>query len=459
MSKTIVRPTLSLGNHIYLYRLLRDAIGCGKQTFMTQVEEALAAGDMTDYDLGFESTRELLEELDDCIKLTVFKGGRLYATVIANEAWDTALAKGEDKPKAAKGAKQSYKKKKRGEKDLKAVRPKHVKHPEPKAMVEAVPEPEPETDIEVAIEVTAEAETEIAATTDPEVISEQEAIAELNEAPKSTTEEAANQPETPAFQNSDVFGDEAEDDQPDESTDQGATESTPEPETPQPAISLTVVYDPENANAGITTMASTPIEAKPSVENESATQVELDTATADAPAIVETADSAAMPKVGIESVLDTEPVPVVEVTPVNEQAFAPAMVPAPRTRSARHPRGLPRRFRNRGLLPRSVATPVVDLSPLRRRHARHRRRVLLDRPRTRYHRGRAKPRKLPPALHAGRRASRGCRTHSPQHHRRPRSHLGHRQGRSPGRVKNGLGWSIGYPRPFEFRPFSCHRRI
>ena len=329
MSKTIVRPTLSLGNHIYLYRLLRDAIGCGKQTFMTQVEEALAAGDMTAYDLGFESTRELLEELDDCIKLTVFKGGRLYATVIANEAWDAALAKGEDKPKTAKGAKQSYKKKKRGEKDLKAVRPKHVKRPEPEAMVEAAPEPEPETEIEVAIEVTAEAETEIAATTDSEVISEQEATVELNEAPKSTTEEAADQPEPSAFQNSDVFGDEAEDDQSDEPADQDATESTPEPETPQPAISLTVVYDPENANAGITTMASTPIEAKSSVENQSAPQVELDTAAVDAPAIVESADSAAMPKVGTESVLGTEPVPVVEVTPVNEQAFAPAMVPTP----------------------------------------------------------------------------------------------------------------------------------
>lgn len=329
MSKTIVRPTLSLGNHIYLYRLLRDAIGCGKQTFMTQVEEALAAGDMTAYDLGFESTRELLEELDDCIKLTVFKGGRLYATVIANEVWDAALAKGEDKPKTAKGAKQSYKKKKRGEKDLKAVRPKHVKRPEPEAMVEPAPEPEPETEIEVAIEVTAEAETEIAATTDSEVISEQEATVELNEAPKSTTEEAADQPEPSAFQNSDVFGDEAEDDQSDEPADQDATESAPEPETPQPAISLTVVYDPENANAGITTMASTPIEAKSSVENENATQVELDTATANAPAIVESADSAAMPKVGTESVLGTEPVPVVEVTPVNEQAFAPAMVPTP----------------------------------------------------------------------------------------------------------------------------------
>lgn len=326
MSKTIVRPTLSLGNHIYLYRLLRDAIGCGKQTFMTQVEEALAAGDMAAYDLGFESTRELLEELDDCIKLTVFKGGRLYATVIANDAWDAALAKGEDKPKAAKGAKQSYKKKKRGEKDLKAVRPKHVKRAEPEPMAEVAPEPEPETGIEAAIEVTAEAETEIAATTDPEVMSEQEATAELNEAPKSTAEEAANQPETPAFQNSDVFSDEAEDNQPD---DQDATESTPESETLKPTISLTVVYDPENANAGITTMASTPVETKPSIENENAPQVELDTAAVDAPAIVESADSAAMPKVGTESVLGTEPVPVVEVTPVNEQAFAPAMIPAP----------------------------------------------------------------------------------------------------------------------------------
>lgn len=318
MSKTIVRPTLSLGNHIYLYRLLRNAIGCGKQTFMTQVEEALAAGDMTAYDLGFESTRELLEELDDCIKLTVFKGGRLYATVIANDTWDAALAKGEDKPKVAKGAKQSYKKKKRGEKDLKAVRPKHVKRPEP--VVEAVPEPEPE--IEVAIEVTAQAETEIATTADPKVISEQEATAELNEAPKSTTEEAADQPETSAFQNSDVFGDEAEDDQP---ADQGASESTPEPETPQPAISLTVVYDPENANAGITTMASTPIEAKSSVENESATQVEVKTAAADAPVTVEPADSAIKPD------STPEPAPVIESVPAAacDQIPAPAPSPAP----------------------------------------------------------------------------------------------------------------------------------
>lgn len=332
MSKTIVKPTLSLGNHIYLYRLLRDAIGCGKQTFMTQVEEALAAGDMAAYDLGFESTRELLEELDDCIKLTVFKGGRLYATVIANEAWDAALAKGEDKPKAAKGAKQSYKKKKRGEKDLKAVRPKHIKRPEPEPAVEVEAAPEPEVEVEVVVEA-AKIETEIAATADSEVTSEQEAIAEADEAPESETEEAAGQPETPAFQNSDIFGDDAKDGQTDEPAEQDAPAATPEPEAPQPAISLTVVYDPENANAGITTMASTPVEVKPSVENENAAQVEVETATADTPATVEPADSVVKPEATTEPAPTTKPVPAT----VCDQAPAPAPTPAPAAAPAPEP--------------------------------------------------------------------------------------------------------------------------
>ena len=329
MSKTIVKPTLSLGNHIYLYRLLRDAIGCGKQTFMTQVEEALAAGDMAAYDLGFESTRELLEELDDCVKLTVFKGGRLYATVIANEAWDVALAKGDDKPKAAKGAKQSYKKKKRGEKDLKAVRPKHVKRPE--SEVEAMPEPEAEAEtvVETAVEVEASAVPEAS----PEATPEQEPAAEQNAgsaketdgASEPTAEEPADQSATPAFQNSDIFGDDAEDNQSDEPVEQDTSAATSEPEAPQPAISLTVVYDPENANAGITTMASTPVEAKPSVENENAMQVEVETAAADAPATVDPADSVVKPEA------TTEPAPVIESVPtaVCDQIPAPAPASAP----------------------------------------------------------------------------------------------------------------------------------
>ncbi|MDB1829427.1 hypothetical protein [Collinsella aerofaciens] len=205
------------------------------------------------------------------------------------------------------------------------MRPKRVKRAEPEPVAEVAPKSEPETEIEVAIEVTAEAETEIAVTTDPKVISEQEATADPNEAPKSTTEEAANQSETPAFQNSDVFGDEAEDDQSDEPADQGVTESAPEPETPQPAISLTVVYDPENANAGITTMASTPVETKPSIENENATQVEIETAAADAPVTVKPADSTIKPEA------TPEPAPVIESVPTSacDQIPAPAPAPAP----------------------------------------------------------------------------------------------------------------------------------
>ena len=340
MSKTIVKPTLSLGNHIYLYRLLRDAIGCGKQTFMTQVEEALAAGDMAAYDLGFESTRELLEELDDCIKLTVFKGGRLYATVIANDAWDAALAKGEDKSKAAKGGKQSYKKKKRGEKDLKAVRPKHVKRPEPAVEVEVAPEPEAETEVTVeAIEV----ENEIAATDHSEAMPEQEAIVETGEAPEPTTEDPAGQPETSAFQNSDIFGDDAEDGQTDEPVEQDTSAVMPEPETPQPAISLTVVYDPENANAGITTMASTPVEAKPSVENENATQVEVETVVADAPVTVEPADSAVKPEDAPEPAPVTEPVPVpaCDQIPAPAPTSVPAVAPIPEPAAPTIPEDFP----------------------------------------------------------------------------------------------------------------------
>ena len=329
MSKTIVKPTLSLGNHIYLYRLLRDAIGCGKQTFMTQVEEALAAGDMAACDLGFESTRELLEELDDCIKLTVFKGGRLYATVIANEAWDAALAKGEDKPKAAKGAKQSYKKKKRGEKDLKAARPKHVKRPESESAVEVEAAPEPEVEVEVVVETAVEIEAEIAATADSEVTSEQE----VTETPEPAIEEPAGQPETPVFQNSDIFGDEAEGGQPDEPVEQDTSATTPEPEAPQPAISLTVVYDPENANAGITTMASTPVEAKPSVENENATQVEAETAATDAPVTVEPADSAVKSEATTGPISVTEPVPA----PACDQIPAPVPAPVPAAAPAPEP--------------------------------------------------------------------------------------------------------------------------
>ena len=86
MATKVQAPQLTPNNRIYLYQLLSRELGCGKQTFMPAVEEALARDRMTSDDLGFESTRALLEALEEFVKLTVFKGGRIYATVMAQPA-------------------------------------------------------------------------------------------------------------------------------------------------------------------------------------------------------------------------------------------------------------------------------------------------------------------------------------------------------------------------------------
>lgn len=131
------QPTLSLGNRIYLYGVLSRHLGVGKQTFMPQVEEALAAERMGADDLGFSDTRTLLEAMGDCVQLTIFKGGRVYATLVAQPAWDEALAAAHAKQASdnAKAGGKSWKRKKTN-RELKPVRPRRVKRPK------AVAEPE-----------------------------------------------------------------------------------------------------------------------------------------------------------------------------------------------------------------------------------------------------------------------------------------------------------------------------
>ena len=133
-------PTLTQANHVYLYRLLSSSLGCGRQTFITRVEETLASDRMTAEDLGFESTRALLEELDEFVTLTVFKGGRIYATIVAQPEWDEAL---EQQAKAdAEGAQAGARARRRGRtKTVRAVKPRRVKREE---------EPEETVDAEAA---------------------------------------------------------------------------------------------------------------------------------------------------------------------------------------------------------------------------------------------------------------------------------------------------------------------
>lgn len=272
--------SLTLGNHIYLYRLLSEAIGCGKQTFLTQVEEALEKESLGAADLGFESTRELLEELDDFIKLTVFKGGRIYATVIAQPAWDEALAAPQKK---ADTSGKSWKKK-RGDKSIKAVKPRRVK----REILESI-----ETVEKTPVEAAAQAQAETA------VLDE----AAANDADSQAEETTCEQ------EDSDVSEPVEDDTLKINTTEEG--EETPTVEEQEdndslPAISLTVIYDPDNANAGVTTLKSNPM--------------------ADASAAEQGSDGQ-----------DSDLAPVKDDTPANDSELAKAPEKAPKSTSAAKP--------------------------------------------------------------------------------------------------------------------------
>lgn len=253
MATKVQAPQLTPNNRIYLYQLLSRELGCGKQTFMPAVEEALARDRMTSDDLGFESTRALLEALEEFVKLTVFKGGRIYATVMAQPAWDEALAALESgKAKDAGGPSNKPWKRKKADKTLKPVRPKRVKRPEP------APEPEPI------------AKTEAVESPSLPGAAAQTRAEETEATSENTNADAANIPEdapvTEAVEAVEVVEvvettgmyEEAPRTEPDDAC--ACAEGGPQP---SPAVSLTVTYDPYSGIDRETKLESHPISPKP----------------------------------------------------------------------------------------------------------------------------------------------------------------------------------------------------
>lgn len=297
MARTVDTPTLTQNNRIYLYRLLSHELGCGKQVFLPTVEGTLAGDRMTAEDLGYESTRALLEALDEFVKLTIFKGGRIYATVIAQPVWDEALAALESGSSAkSDGGSKSGKpwKRKKADKALKPVRPKRVKRPAP-ACDAAVPEapesakgtasaqavPENTTQISTDQETVAEPEHATAAqetSSDAEctpahqdALTEPKRIADERTSPAGAvhdkvapsdpagTEQATDAPGKPAGTGRLVPGQAAQEAVVEQAAADGAApdgtnDAADDPEqtsphdaaltSPAPAISLTVTYDP-----------------------------------------------------------------------------------------------------------------------------------------------------------------------------------------------------------------------
>lgn len=259
MATKVQAPQLTPNNRIYLYQLLSRELGCGKQTFMPAVEEALARDRMTADDLGFESTRALLEALEEFVKLTVFKGGRIYATVMAQPAWDEGLAALETgKAKDAGGPSNKPWKRKKADKALKPVRPKRVKRPEP------APEPEPIAKTE-AVEspalpgAAAQTRAEETEATSENTNADAANIPEDAPATEATkAAEAAETAETVEVVETTGIHEEASLTEPDDAC--ACVEGGPQP---SPAVSLTVTYDPYSGIDRETKLESHPISPKP----------------------------------------------------------------------------------------------------------------------------------------------------------------------------------------------------
>lgn len=265
MATKVQAPQLTPNNRIYLYQLLSRELGCGKQTFMPAVEEALARDRMTADDLGFESTRALLEALEEFVKLTVFKGGRIYATVMAQPAWDEALAALESgKAKDAGGPSNKPWKRKKADKTLKPVRPKRVKRPEP------APEPEPIAKTEAVESPSlpgAAAQTRAEETEATSENTNADAVNIPEDAPATETAEAVEvveaaetveTAETVEVVETIGIHEEASLTEPDDA--RVCAEEDPQP---SPAVSLTVTYDPYSGIDRETKLESHPISPKP----------------------------------------------------------------------------------------------------------------------------------------------------------------------------------------------------
>lgn len=195
---------ISVGNQLYIYRLLVQKIGVGQQVMLSRMEEVLLECDILPCDLGCADVRELLEQLSTFVRLTVFKKGRVYATVLPQPEWDAALEILEKEASAKGGSKGGQKswKHKRSKKSLRPVRPRPKNRP-----VESEPEPEPEPAVEP--EPAAEPEPEPATASEAQAASDKpesatgpkpEPVATTETSPSPTGEllaDAAPQPSEP----------------------------------------------------------------------------------------------------------------------------------------------------------------------------------------------------------------------------------------------------------------------
>lgn len=244
---------------LYLYKLLKSTIGVSKQTPLSTVEGVLIEDDLAPQDFGFDDIRALMEACPDFIKITAFKKGYVYATLLTFDTFEAALVAGEKNVEPQSNGKPW--KRRRGAKSIRALKPKHlVVEAEPE--VEELPaqeeltEPEElpvtESSEELSAAETALVTEESAAGTPvvatpcaeaPEEDFQQESADDVTPEPAGTADDASPEP------------DETETPAPESKT---AEPTVPEPVVPEPTISLTVTYNPYDGSDEEKTLEAAP---------------------------------------------------------------------------------------------------------------------------------------------------------------------------------------------------------
>ena len=234
---------------LYLYKLLKATIGVSKQTPLSTVEDVLVEDELAPQDFGFDDIRALMEACPDFIKITAFKKGYVYATLLTFDTFEAALVAGEKNVESQNNDKPW--KRRRGAKSIRALKPKHlVAETEPEA--EELPtQEEPTKPEELSVAESSEelpaAETapiaEESAAEAPEEDFQQESADDVTPEPAGTADDASPEP------------DETETPAPESKT---AEPTVPEPVVPEPTISLTVTYNPYDGSDEEKTLEAAP---------------------------------------------------------------------------------------------------------------------------------------------------------------------------------------------------------
>ncbi len=224
---------------LYLYKLLKATIGVSKQTPLSTVEGVLIEDDLAPQDFGFDDIRALMEACPDFIKITAFKKGYVYATLLTFDTFEVALAAGEKNIEPQSNGKPW--KRRRGAKSIRALKPKHL-------VVEAEPEVKAEPE---DLSVTEESEEPAVAGTSAEDVPAAETAAE--EPTQETANEATAEPaeaEAPVQEAT-----ETETPAPEQKMPEPVAS---EPMVPEPTISLTVTYNPYDGSDEEKTLEAAP---------------------------------------------------------------------------------------------------------------------------------------------------------------------------------------------------------